>query len=264
MRHWLSTLRFARKLLATNFKAGAALRGAFLLKVSFMVLNNVTFFVFWWVLFDKVPSVRGWHIGEVQLLFGISATSFGLVQAFAGGVTQLGQFIDDGELDGMLTQPKPTLLYALGCRSQPSGFGDSLSGIGFLLASGHLTWSSAPRVGLAVAASAATFLACGITFFSVAFWLPKTGALSRQLWELLTTFSLYPDTIFGGTLRILLFTLLPAGVVSFLPALVVRAPTLANVALLCAGATGYLALAIWLFGRGLRRYASGSRFSLFG
>jgi hypothetical protein len=34
--------------------------------------------------------------------------------------------------------------------------------------------------------------------------------------------------------------------------------------MLLAGSAAYLALAVWVFGRGLRRYASGSRFVAFG
>jgi ABC-2 type transport system permease protein len=260
----LFTLRFARALVLTNLKAATALRGAFLLKVAFMMLNNVVFFVFWYVLFAKVPSIRGWRIGDMELLFGISATSFGLVQGFAGGVTHLGRLIDDGELDSLLTQPKPILLYALGSRSQPSGFGDSISGVGFLLASGYLSWSRAPVILLAVAAASITFVACGTIFFSVAFWVPRSATLSRQLWELLVTFSLYPESIFGGPLRLVLFTVFPAAFVGFLPVRVVREPTWANVALLGAGALVHLVVALVTFDRGRRRYSSGSRFSTVG
>ena len=39
-------LRFARALLATNLKATLMLRGAFVVQVVFMALNNLTFFVF--------------------------------------------------------------------------------------------------------------------------------------------------------------------------------------------------------------------------
>lgn len=217
----LFTLRFARALVLTNLKSAMALRGAFLLKVAFMMLNNVVFFVFWYVLFAKVPSIRGWRVGEMELLFGIT-TSYGLVQGFAGGVAHLSRLIDDGELDSLLTQPKPTLLYALGSRSQPSGFGDSISGVGFLLASGYVSWSRAPVILLAVAAASITFVACGTIFFSVAFWARRSATLSRQLWELLVTFSLYPESIFGGPLRLVLFTVFPAAFVGFLPVRVVR------------------------------------------
>jgi len=52
------------------------------------------------------------------------------------------------------------------------------------------------------AASALILVACGVVFFS---------PVATQLWELLVTFSLYPEPLFGGALRLVLFTVLPAG-----------------------------------------------------
>jgi len=88
--------------------------------------------------------------------------------------------------------------------------------------------------------------------------------VSRQLWELLITFSLYPEPLFGGMLRLALFTILPAGFVGYLPARIVHAPHALDVALLTIGAGVYLSLAVLIFDLGLRRYASGNRFSTFG
>src|SRR5689334_23719986 len=126
MRERSNNLPFAWALLATNFRAAAALRGAFVMQVVFMVVNNLTFFVFWWVLMRRVPDLRGWRLGDIQVLFGVVAAGFGLTVTLAGGVRHLGRFIDEGELDTLLTQPKPVLLYALGLRSQASGCGDLL------------------------------------------------------------------------------------------------------------------------------------------
>ena len=258
------TWRFARALFATNLKSSLALRSAFVVQALFMVLNNVVFFVFWWILLRRVPDVRGWQLADIALLFGIAATSFGLVVTIAGGVRHLGECIEEGELDTLLAHPQPTLLYALGLRSRASGVGDAVSGLGFIAASGYLTLSSAPLIALVVLAASGTFLASGIIFFSLAFWLNRTGTLSRQLWELLITFSLYPEPLFGGALRLVLFTVLPAGFVGYLPVQVVRQPSLAGIAMLVGGVGVYLALARWVFARGLRRYSSGSRFVTFG
>jgi len=57
---------------------------------------------------------------------------------------------------------------------------------------------------------------------------------------------------------------LPAGFVGYLPARVVREPSIQNMSVLAIGAVVYLAAAVQLFDAGLRRYASGSRFSTFG
>jgi viologen exporter family transport system permease protein len=259
-----NNLAFVRALVATNLKATLALRGAFVMQAVFMALNNVTFFVFWWALMRHVTTLRGWSLADIQVLFGIVAAAFGLTVTIAGGVRHLGRFIEDGDLDTLITQPKSVLIYALGVRSQPSGVGDFLSGIIFIALSGQLSWRTAPLAVAAVIASALVFLATGILFFSLAFWFGKVESVARQLWDLLITFSLYPEPLFGGMLRLVLFTLLPAGFVGYLPARVVRGDSLLDIAILTFGAALYIGLAVITFERGLRRYASGSRFSTFG
>lgn len=256
--------KFSWCLFTTNFKSVTALRGSFLLSTMFMALNNVTFFVFWWVLFGRVGHVRGWQAPEVQLLFGVSASGFGLMQAFTGGAVHLSRFIDEGTLEPLLTQPKPTLLYALGCRSQASGFGDLLSGVAFIALSGYLSWSSAPLVLFAIVASAVAFTATCVVFFSLAFWLSRTHSLSRQLLDITITFSLYPEPLFGGGLRLILFTVLPAGLVGYLPAQLVRSASLLDLLALSGGIAAYAWLAATMFRTGLRRYSCGSRFGVFG
>src|SRR5437588_9805936 len=94
-----ANVTFARALIATNLKATLALRGAFVIQVVFMALNNFTFFVFWWALMLRVPSIRGWRLGDIQLLFGVVAAAFGLTVSIAGGIRHLGRFIDEGDLD---------------------------------------------------------------------------------------------------------------------------------------------------------------------
>jgi ABC-2 type transport system permease protein len=260
----MGNLAFARALATTNVKGTFALRGAFLVQAAFMVLNNLAFFVFWSALMQHVPTLRGWRIDDVELLFGLVAASFGLLMTVAGGVRYLGRFIDEGDLDTLMTQPRPVLLHAIGLRSQPSGVGDVVSGIAFIIWSGHVSWRTLPVTLVAILASAVVFFASGVVFFSLAFWLGKVDSLARQLWELLITFSLYPEPLFGGLLRVALFTILPAGFAAYVPVRVINQASWLDVGLLVTGAAVYLAIAIAVFEAGLRRYASGSRFSTFG
>jgi ABC-2 type transport system permease protein len=256
--------RFTTALFRTNLKAAVALRSSFAAQAIFMALNNVVFFTFWWVLLGRVPALRGWQLAEIEVLFGVTAAGFGLAAAITGGVRYLGEFIEEGTFDTLLTQPKPTLLYALGMRSRASGFGDVVSGIGFLAVSGHLTIASSPVMMLVILAAAGTFLGSGIVYFSLPFWLSRTDTTSRQLWDLLVTFSLYPEPLFGGALRFVLFTILPAGFVAYLPVRIVRDPSVVDMVLLTVGSASYVLFGWWLFNRGLRRYSSGSRFVVFG
>ena len=264
MRPRRNSIRFAAALLATNLKASLMLRGAFAMQVIFMAVNNFTFFVFWWILMRRVPEILGWRLTDIELLFGVVAVAVGLTITVAGGVRYLGQFIEEGELDTLLVQPPPVLLYAVGMRSQSSGFGDMVSGLILIALSGHVSWIDTPRVVVASVAAALVFAASGILFFSAAFWLGKSDTVARQMWELVITFSLYPEPLFGGVLRLVLFTVIPAAWVGYMPVHVARQASVGQLLLLVSAAAGYLVLAAGTFQCGLRRYASGSRFGVFG
>jgi len=260
----MPTLRFFTQLLRTSVRASLALRGAFFLRVAFMALNNVIFFVFWWLLFERVPSVRGYDLADMATLFGVSAAGFGVANTLGGGVHQLGRMIDEGELDTLLTQPKPTLPYAVCMRCNAAAVGDFLSGGAMILASGHVSLTTLPLVVLAIIASAIMYTASAVLIFSSAFWLGRNDGACRQVLDTLITFSLYPDTLFGGGVRLLLYTVLPAAFVAHIPARLVREPSLTSIALLSAACIGYTALAAFVFKRGLSRYNSGSRFGVMG
>jgi ABC-2 type transport system permease protein len=259
-----SLLRFCWALFRTNLKSVTALRGSFLLSMTFMALNNTTFFVFWWLLFGRIGNLRGWHVQDVELLFGVSAAGFGLMQGTVGGAMHLARFVDDGSLEPLLVQPKPTLLYALGCRSQASGFGDMASGVAFMVLSGYLSWGSAPRAALCVLVSCLAFTAVCVALGSLAFWMKKSETLSRQLLDIVITFSLYPEPLFDGGLKLLLFTLVPAGFASYLPADVVRGAGAAELCFMLGGCALLCAISMRIFRTGLRRYTGGSRFGVFG
>ncbi len=251
----MSLRRFAWSLVGTNLRASLALRGTFLLQALFMALNNAIFFVTWLIFFDRYEQVRGWRLADLAALQGI---------LFAGGMRDLARQIHEGELDALLTQPKSVLLQALGSRTSPSGWGDMASGAIFLALCGLVGWRDAPLAVLAIALSATTLLASAVIVHSGAFWLGGMDGLARQVCEVLITFSAYPEPIFGGALRLVLFTVLPAGFVTVLPVELIRDFRPAVLAAALAGAFGYAALALWVFERGLRRYESGSRFGIRG
>jgi ABC-2 type transport system permease protein len=259
-----ATARFATALVATSVRSAMAERGSFVMRVTLMAVNNAIFFTFWIVLLSRVPRIRGYALGDVAVLYGIVAVAHGLAVFVAGGIQYLARVIHDGELDALIAQPKPTLLYAVGLRSQPSGLGDIVSGLVMIALSGRVTLLGIPVVIAAGVAGAVVLVSTAVLVHSAAFWLGRTESASRQLYEVTLMFSLYPDTLFTGPMRWVLFTLLPAGFVGYLPAQLIRAPTVGTAAAIASGVIVYAAMATWLFERGLRVYSSGSRFAMFG
>jgi ABC-2 type transport system permease protein len=254
------TWRFARALVTQNLRASFALRGAFLLQAAFMVGNNLAFFTTWWLLFGRFKEIGGWRLIDMVTLFGVVASGFGLSVTLGGGARRIARMVADGELDPLLVQPKPVLLHAVGSASFASGWGDFATGIGMLYLAGKLAPAFLPFVILAVVASAVTFTAVGVVYQSLAFWLGDTEQLSRQLWEFTLNFALYPRPLFSGEVSFLLYTLLPAGFVGFLPVEVVREPSARVCLAAVAGAVMWWGLASAVFALGVRRYESGNRF----
>jgi ABC-2 type transport system permease protein len=224
-----------------------------------MMLNNLAFFATWWLLFERFPRIGGWQIGDLLTLFGVVATGFGASMVLVGGWRDLARVIRDGELDSYLVQPKPVLVHVVGSRTVASGWGDLASGLGMLLVSGALEPAKLPATGVAVLASACVFTANGILVQSLAFWIEGMDALARQISEFTLTFSLYPRPLFSGGVSVLLYTVLPAGFVGFVPAELVRAPSLALAAAAIGAGLFWIALALAVFQRGLARYTSGNR-----
>jgi ABC-2 type transport system permease protein len=257
-------MRYFGRLLTINLSASFALRSAFFLQAGFMALNNLLFFCFWWIMFTRFDSIRGWGIQDVAILFGVSAAGYGSAAVVAGGLNDLARQIDAGELDPLLTQPKNVLLQAIVSRTRPDGWGDVVSGVALIALSGYLQWSTLPMAVLAVGLAATMFVATGVLAHCTAFWFGNTEALARQVSEFLITFSVYPPGLFGGPLKFILFTVLPAGFISYLPVALVRQFSGEVLVMALGGVFGFSLLAVFAFGRGLRRYESGNRFGVRG
>jgi ABC-2 type transport system permease protein len=255
----MHTLRFALSLWSTMLKASLALRGAFLLQAAFMLANNLLLFVTWWVLFQRFDDVRGYRMPDMLALFGLSAAGYGLKVVLFGGALDLAHTIAEGRLDALLTQPKSVLLRAVSSRSRASGWGDLASGILMLGLSGYVTLARAPLVLYAVLLTTLVMLSFAVLLNSLAFWVRDIERTTFNAFHFLIAFTLYPPTLFGGTAKLFLFTVLPVGLAVYLPVSLVRGFDAAQALWASAGAIAYAAVAATVFARGLSRYASGSR-----
>lgn len=255
-------LRFVGALIGTSLRASLALRGAFWLQAGFMVANNLLFFATWWIFFARFRDVGGWRLADLAALFGVVSAGWGVASVLAGGVRELARQIAEGELDAFLTQPKSVLLQCVGARSRASGWGDLACGAFLIASSGLVDTRSLGLALVAVGLCATTFLATGVIIHASAFWLERTESLAMTVWEFLITFSSYPPSLFSGGLRLVLFTVLPAGFIGYLPVGLLRDFSIADLFAAGGGALAYAGLALFVFARGLRRYESGSRVSV--
>jgi len=256
----MNELKFLIALWKTNLAATMEYRVAFFSQMIGMMLNNIAYFVVWIIFFDRFKQVRGWELGDMYVLFGITASSFGLVSILFGNAFNLGEIITKGRLDYYLSFPRPVLLHTLASRTIASGFGDFTYGFLSFTFSGQFTWDGLLRFTLATLLAAAVFAAFLIIVQSLAFWMGTASLLTNTAVAAMVTFALYPITLFDNTAKFLLFTLDPAALMGAVPADFVHAFSWSTLAQLLIGAITLLAVALWLFRTGLRRYESGSAF----
>lgn len=255
------TLSFLLSLWKTNLLSAMEYRGAFLMQLFGMMLNNAIYFVFWIIFFDRFEEINGWGLGDMFLLYGIVALAFGAGTYLFGNALHLSGIIANGELDYYLALPKPVLLHVLASRSIASSAGDFVFGLlSFAVAAATDGFSLAMLARYLLAAVAATTVVVSFLVLvqSLAFWTGSASLLTSSAVNAIITFAIYPITLFDGTAKLLLFIVIPAAFVGALPAQFVRAFDWNSLGLLLLGATAFLGASLFAFYRGLRRYESGS------
>jgi ABC-2 type transport system permease protein len=247
-----------------NLMAAMEYRAAFLLQAFGMALNNVIFLFFWWVLFTRLPSIRGWTMPMVATVFGLVALAYGLANALFGNCTRIASTIVTGDLDYYLALPADPLLHLLVSRMQFTAWGDALSGVGIFL---FLVPGSLPRLPMFVLYSmlgALVFVGFGVIVGSLAFFLAQSQDISSYLFEAMISFSLYPIDIFPHAVRLILYTVVPAAIVGTLPARLLYGFDWLGLLALVAFTVLILIVARAVFNLGLRRYESGNRVTVRG
>lgn len=248
-----------KALFYTSLKSNLALGSGFVLQAFFMAVNNAILFVVWWIFFQNFKELRGWQLHDVAALYGIVTGGYGLAAVFGGGALTLSQTIVEGGLDSFMTQPKNLLLYVLGSRSSAPAWGDLMVSSVFLGLSGYVEFSTLPLAATLIFCGAVLFLSSSVLIHSLAFWAPSFDGLTRQLFEFVVVFSVYPQTAFTGVLKIVLFSLIPAGFIGYLPVELLRHFSWGQMFIVLSAALFYGALARYVFMKGLQRYESGNR-----
>ena len=197
----MKELKFLIAVWKANLQSIMEYRGAFLLQVLGMMVNNAIYFLIWVIFFDRFKDVRGWQLGDMFVTYGIVASSFGLVSLFFGNAFNLGDVITKGRLDYYLSMPRPVLLHAVASRSIASGMGDFTYGFLSYAFSGHYTWDGLGRFLLGIIAGAVVFAAFLIIVQSLAFWIGSTSYLAALALNAMITFAIYPITLFDNAAK---------------------------------------------------------------
>lgn len=247
-----------------NLKAHLEYRAAFLSQMFAMILNDCVWVVFWTLFFTRFPIIHGWGAADVITLWAIAAAGFGIAETLCGNTAQLAALIARGELDAWLLYPRALLSHLILGKMNATAFGDAVFGYVVYVAFvhpdlGHFALFTALTLSVALA-----FVGINILAGSLGFYIGNAQALADQWRFAMITFSTYPANLFDGPVRLLLYTLIPAAFVSYLPIEALHQFSLWQAGLSLLGSIAVTTVAVLFFYQGLRRYESGNLMSMRG
>jgi ABC-2 type transport system permease protein len=235
-------------------------RVTFLTNVGFMILNNATFIIQWLLLFQLKENIGGYDLNDVMVLWGFAASTYGFAHIFFHRAFMLSELIMNGKLDSFLVQPKNVLLSIISSSTSCSAIGDLIYGY-MIIVIFRFSFVNLLLFTYLSIMGGIVLSAFAVITGSISFWIIRGDMLAENLNNTVINFSTYPDGIFKGVIRFLLYTIVPVGFVVYLPLQVILHFNLTSL-LALTGFTSFLTLlAFFIFYKGLKRYTSSSLMS---
>ncbi|MEU8678442.1 ABC transporter permease [Streptomyces sp. NPDC048560] len=178
------------------------------------------------LMFSHVDALGGYTLPEIALLYGMSATAFGLADLLLGSMDRLGRRVRDGTLDTLLVRPVPVLAQVAADRFALRRLGRITQGLlvlGYALVSLDIAWTPVKvlMIPLMVLSGAAIFGAVFVAGAAFQFVAQDASEVQNAFTYGGTTLLQYPPTIFAKDLVRGVTFVVPLAFVSWLPALYV-------------------------------------------
>lgn len=232
----------------------------FVSNVVFMILNNASMIIQWIVLFSLRENMGGYTFREVLLLWGMASGVYGFSRFFFYKSFNLSSLINSGKLDSYIVQPKNILISIITSDISVSALGDLIYGYIMLVFYG-LSFKSFILFTYFVITGGIIIAAISVILNSLSFWFGNSETISDTGNALMVNFATYPDGIFKGVAKALLFTLIPVGISNYIPVHVIVSFDI-NLFLINTCVCIFLIyFAFIIFYTGLRRYSSSNLMS---
>jgi ABC-2 type transport system permease protein len=227
----------------------------FFSNIIFMILNNASMIVQWIILYGISDNIGDYTLKQVILLWGFASGTYGVSHFFFKKAYELSNIINTGKLDTILIQPKNVLISVITTDVTPSAIGDLIYGYIMLFIYG-ITLQNFLLFTFLIITGGLITTAFVVILGSLSFWFGRSDAIVDTGNSIIVTMATYPDGIFKGVVKILLYTIVPLGLVAYIP---VNIMTIFNPLLLgCIVVYTILIIAFsfFIFNTGLKRYSS--------
>ena len=252
-----SNLQMIKQYMWINAKTAIEYKTSFIVQTVTMFLNDLLWITFWWLFFARFPLINGWTYNDLLLLWVFGTIGFGLSGTFFGNKLNLPELIAEGKMDYYLTLPKNVLLHTLISKVNWFACGDLIFGIviGILI----LKPEQLPLAVFLILFSTTLFVVIGIISGSMAFFIGNSQKISKTIHDSVLALSIYPTNVYDGLTKLILFTIIPAGLVTGMPVELMRHFELDKLIWMIVITIIFLIIAILFFYAGLKKYESGNQ-----
>ncbi len=222
-----SAIDVYRRLVGAQFRAQMQYRLSFVVDLVAQFFGNILEFVAVALFYTRFPSIGGWSLGEIGLLFGMSSVSFALADMFSAGFdyAYFGPvMVRLGEFDRVLVRPVSAVVQVAAAQFSLKRLGRIAQGMIILigaLTTLHVTWTPPRIVYLILTIAAGIFFFMGLFIFGsgVSFWtVDGLEAMNVVTYGGQTMVS-YPMHIYQAWLRSIFMFIVPMAFVNYYPAL---------------------------------------------
>lgn len=176
------------------------------------------------IIFDLVPSVGGWTVGEVVLLYGLTSCSFGLGDLFISQVETVAVHVREGTFDRFLLRPLPALVQLSASEFALRRLGRAVPGAAALvvaLAAADISWTldRIALVPVTVLSGTVIFGSVWVATASISFWMVGAREVANSFTYGGGFAHQYPLHIYARWVRTLLGWIVPMAFVAYVPAI---------------------------------------------
>ncbi len=175
------------------------------------------------VYFGPFPSMLGWHVGEVAMLYGVMSIGFGFAELFGAGIDNFQDTIRLGEFDRVLLRPVSSFVQVAGSDFRLRRLGRISQGcITFVIALRllpDLHWTLAKFIALllGIASGSVLFLSVLLLGATLCFWTIETTELVNILSYGGRDMLSYPINIYNQAMQRFFLFVIPLAFGSYVP-----------------------------------------------
>jgi viologen exporter family transport system permease protein len=260
-----------KRLISAQVRSQMQYRTSFLLEAIAQFVGNVLDFVVVIIFFARMPTLGGWSLPEVALLYGLSSVAFGVADMVIAGFDYAyfgPNMVRLGEFDRVLIRPMNVFVQVLTSQFTLKRLGRIGQGaivLAWALIALDQAWTLWQIGYMVVTIVGGVFFFAGLFIFGsgISFWTVdslETMNMATYGGQFLTQ---YPMTIYGDFLRSFFTFVIPMAFINYYPTLWLLGkpdPLGAPSGLLALFAPficlGMFAVGVAMWRRGVRRYAS--------